>query len=245
VCAVLLLVYLAAPNAYGSGAYTDLRILPFLYLFLLAVWRFQRVPRYLYFGLAFLVLFRVATVEQMFNHRQPELRQLSASFEAIPRDSKVLQILRIEPLLGREDIHHLDYGLIQRGFLVPTLFHIPGVQPIRLTGSTYCPNILCNIFQAANVDWKQVANSYDYLWVYNYPEMTTSVSQIGDVVFSNDAVTVYRVRHSPPQETIASSNSLRGDTARSFVILSSERLVINACGDFESLVASEDCVLKP
>jgi hypothetical protein len=221
VSAVLLLIYFMAPNVYRLGGYADLRILPFLYLFLLAVWRFQRVPRYLYLGLALLVLFRVVTVEQMFGDRQAELRQLTASFEAIPRDSRVLQILPIERLLGREDIHHLDYGLIQRGFLVPTLFHIPGVQPIRLADSSYCPNVLCNIFQASGVDWQQVANSYDYLWVHNYPEITTSVSQIGDVVFSNDSVTVYRVRHSHLHQTNASSVSQRDDAATAFMIPSS------------------------
>jgi hypothetical protein len=225
VCAVLLLIYFIAPNAYRLGGYADLRILPFLYLFLLAVWRFQRVPRYLCFGLALLVLFRVVTVEQMFGDRQAELRQLTASFEAIPRDSRVLQILPIERLLGRADIHHLDYGLIQRGFLVPTLFHIPGVQPIRLAGSSYCPNVLCNIFQASGVDWQQVANSYDYLWVHNYPEITTSVSQIGDVVFSNDSVTVYRVRHSHLQQTDASSVSQWHDAASGLVIPSSWALI--------------------
>jgi hypothetical protein len=201
VCAALLLAYFVAPSGYGFGGYIDVRIMPFLYLFLLAVWRFQRVPRYLYFGLALLVLFRVATVEEMFIARQHELTQLTASFETIPRDARVLQILRIEseaPLIGRGDIHHLEYGVIQRGFLVPTLFHLPGVQPIRLTGSTYCPNVYCNVFHASAIDWQQVANSYDYLWVHSYPEIIPSVSQIGDVVFSNDAVTVYRARHAYP-----------------------------------------------
>jgi hypothetical protein len=97
VCAILVLVYVIAPTRYGVVGYIDVRIMPFLYLFLLAVWRFQRVPRYLYFGLALLVLLRVATVEQMFNAHQPELKQLTASFDAIPRDARVLQIVRVRP----------------------------------------------------------------------------------------------------------------------------------------------------
>jgi hypothetical protein len=196
VCAVLVLVYVMAPDSYGLIRYIDVRIMPFLYLFLLAVWRFKRVPRYLYFGLALLVLFRVATVEQMFIARQPELKKLTASFQAIPRNAKILQIVRVKDLIGHGDIHHLDYGVIQRGFLVPTLFHLPGLQPIGLTGSSYCPNIFCTVFPASPVDWQQVANSYDYLWVDSYPEISTSVAHIGDVVFSTDSVTVYRVRRS-------------------------------------------------
>ena len=70
--------------------------------------------------------------------------------------------------MDRGDIHYLEYGIIQRGFLDPMLFHIQGVQPVRLVGSPYCPNVFCDSVNGApNVDWQQVANSYDYLWVHS------------------------------------------------------------------------------
>src|SRR5208282_5312245 len=107
----LLLVYFAAPAQYGSaGAFMDVRFMPFVYLFLLAVVRFNRVPRYLYIGLALLVLFRVATVEQLFISQQRELGQLTASFEAIPRNAKVLPFVPLPygSVMGSGDIHHLE-----------------------------------------------------------------------------------------------------------------------------------------
>ena len=201
VCSILLLVYFAAPIQYGAvGGYFDVRFLPFLYLFLLTVVRFNRVPRYLYIGLALLVLFRVARVEGMYISHQRELKQLSASFEAIPRDAKVLPFVRL-PRTGmtdRGDIHYLEYGVIQRGFLDPVLFHIQGVQPIHLVGSPYCPNVFCDSGNGGPVDWQQLANSYDYLWVHSDPQIIPFASHVGDAIFSSDAVIVYRVRHVQP-----------------------------------------------
>lgn len=198
VCAVLLLAYFMAPGQYGFGGYIDTRFIPFVYLFLLAAIRFNRVPRYLYIGLILLALFRVGTVQQMFTSHQHELNQLTASFDAIPRNARVLPLVRWpdKGLVGAGYLHHMEYGVIERGFLDPELFHLQGVQPISLVGSPYCPNVFCDAAGAAEVDWKQVANSYDYLWVvHSDPEITGFTSRIGDAIFSNDSVTVYRVRH--------------------------------------------------
>jgi len=196
VCATSLLTYFVAPGNYGLIGYIDTRFLPFAYLFLLAAIRFKRVPRSLYFGLILLVLFRIATWEQLFISQQRELGQLTASFEAIPRNAKVLPLTHVPArgVIGTAVTHHLMYGVIQRGFLDPQVFHHPGIQPIRLVGSLYCLNVRCDIAGEPRVDWQQVANSYDYLWVYNAPETLPFASRIGDVVFSNDYVTVYRVR---------------------------------------------------
>lgn len=202
VCSILLVVYFAAPGQYGAvGGFFDVRFLPFFYLFLLPLFRFNRVPRYLYIGLALLVLFRVARVEQTYIVHQRELKQLNASFEVIPRNVKVLPLVYLprNGTMDRGDIHFLEYGVIQRGFLDPMLFHIQGVQPIRLVGSPYCPNVFCDpANNAPAVDWQQIANSYDYLWVHSDPEITPFASRIGDVIFSDDSATVYRVRHAQP-----------------------------------------------
>jgi hypothetical protein len=198
-CAVLLAAYFVAPGEYGFGGYVDVRILPFIYLFLLAIVRFERVPGFLPICLALLALFRVATVEKMFMERQSEAQRLTASFDAIPRDAKVLSFVKVtkdDGLAGRGDVHHLEYGTIQRGFLVPTLFHLSGVQPIQLVDSVYCANVFCSFSDAAGADWKQIAKSYDFLWVHNDAEIAPYASRVAQVVFTNDSVVVYRVQHS-------------------------------------------------
>lgn len=196
VCGISLSTYLAAPGIYGLIGYIDTRFAPFVFLFALAIFRFSRIPRSVYIGLALLVLFRVAMWEQLFISQQRELTQMSASFEAIPRNARILPLARLPNtgVIGTATIHHSAYGVIQRGFLDPMLFHHPGIQPIHLIGTLYCPNIRCDVSSEPEVDWQRVANSYDYLWVNNDPEIEAFTSRIGDVVFSNDLVTVYRVR---------------------------------------------------
>jgi hypothetical protein len=200
VCAILLLAYSLAPGFYGLGGYIDLRFLSFAYVFLPAVIRFIPVPRWMYTSLVLLVLLRVATWEQLFISQQPELQQLTASFEVIPRNAKILPLTRgpAKGIIGTAGLHHLDYGVILRGFLDPQLFHLPGVQPIRIVGSPYCVDILCNVADAPSIDWQRVADSYEYLWEYNDPEIRTFASRIGDAIFSNNSVTVYRIRHRGP-----------------------------------------------
>ncbi len=200
---VLLLVYFASPLGFNDkfNAYMDVRFLAFALLVLLAGIRLRQLPRSLIMGLAALVLFRVATVEQMFIAPQGELRELTASFEAIPRNARVLPLVPLPPenrLEGTEDIHHCEYGVIQRGFLDPVLFHLEGVHPIRLVGSPYCPNVFCELANATGVDWRQVADSYDYLWVHGDSEAAAIAPRLGTVIFSNRAVTVYRMPRPQP-----------------------------------------------
>jgi len=201
VCCALLLAYVISPSNYGFGGYVDTRFLPFFYLFALAVIRFDRVPRYLPIGLTLLVLFRIATWEQMFVSQQRELKQLTAAFDVIPRNSRILPLTRIPypGVIGTADLHHLEYGVIQRGFLDPQLFHLAGVQPISLVGLPYCVNPFCDVAGAPQIDWRQVANSYDYLWVHNDPEMMSAVSGIADLIFADEFVSVYRVRRAQPE----------------------------------------------
>jgi hypothetical protein len=193
-----LLVYMLAPGSYGYGGYVATRFLPFVYLFALAAIRFDRVPRYLPIGLALLVLFRVATWEQVFISQQRELAQLTEAFDAIPSGARVLPLTKgpNSGIIGTGGLHHLEYGVIQRGFLDPQLFHLQGVQPVRLVGSPYCVDVFCDVAGAPHINWQQIVNSYDYLWVYNDPEVKSSASRIADEVLSNDFVAIYRVRHS-------------------------------------------------
>jgi hypothetical protein len=198
VCAVLLLAYFLAPGEFGDGGYADVRILPFLYLFSLAAFRFSQIPRYVVVSLVILALFRTVAVERLFISRQAELEQISAAFDAVPRGSRVLPVVVSEQsrgLVGRGDLHHLDYGVIQRGLLVPSLFHHRGVQPIRINDSAYCPNVYCWITYESDKKWDKIAQTYDYLWVQNDPDLPSIPDSIKTVVFANGYVTLYRLKN--------------------------------------------------
>jgi hypothetical protein len=187
---VVLLAYLIAPGTWGHGGYADRRVMPFLFFFVVPVFRFRRIPRYLLVMLASLVVFRVATVERLFIFQQPKLQQLTAAFDAIPRNAKVLQIGVADVgngrlLEGRGSTYHLFYGVIGRGFLAPQLYHLPGVQPVRLTNDVYCPNVLCNVENPSDAEWRKIALSYDYLWVEEDWVVPRFPSSVADLVFSN------------------------------------------------------------
>jgi hypothetical protein len=200
VAGIVTLAYLVAPAEYRLGGYFDVRIMPFVYLFALASFRITRIPRSIVTILALLVLFRILTIEQMFFAKQSELRSLSAAFAAIPRDARVLPIVSLQQytnttLVGHGDPHHWGYGVIQKGFLVPTIFHIPGVQPIQIPATAYCPNPLCNFADPSDVNWQKISQNYDYIWLQKYPSLELSAANWGDPVFHNDVVTIFRVRH--------------------------------------------------
>jgi hypothetical protein len=200
VCAALLVVYLVAPGVYGLGGYLDVRVMPFLYLLVLAAPQIRNIPKPLILGLVLMAVLRIAVVEWIFLEHQRELTALSAAFEAIPRNAGVNPLVPLKPegtLIGRGDVHFLAYGVIQRGFLVPTIAYLPGLQPLRVVGAGYCPNAFCEIVDPPATDWIKVAQNYDYLWVQNFPGAVPYVEKIGEPVFTNEFVTVYQTKKRP------------------------------------------------
>jgi hypothetical protein len=196
VCGAVLLAYLVAPMKYGLGGYIDVRIMPFLYCLLLATFEWKPGRKVLLTFALVLALFRIATVETLFVSKQKELKTLSEAFQSIPRDAAVLPAVLLKPqgsLVGRADIHHCDYGVIEKGWRVPTLFHLLGVQPLQISSAFYCPNAVCVIRSAQATDWDQLAASYDYVWVNHYPDVDAALAPRADRVYSNDGVQVYRI----------------------------------------------------
>jgi hypothetical protein len=147
---------------------------------------------------AVFAVFGVVRIETLFLTKGRELANASGAFAVIPRNSRVLPVVRIryeDNLVGMGEIHHLEYGVIEKGLLVPSVFHIPGIQPLRLVGAGYCPNDFCLVFQSPeNIEWKKVAAHYDYIWVEHFPSAVPYVANIADRVFASEFVSVYRVR---------------------------------------------------
>jgi hypothetical protein len=201
-CLVLLGVYFISPGEYGRAGYIDVRILPLVYLLALAAFRLERVPRNLIAAILAIVLFRFVTVEKLFVEKQKVLETRTAAFLAIPPGSRVLPLVnlaRIDTLVGRADVHHIAYGVMQKGFLVPTICYLSGFQGLQTTGAGYCPNAFCEVESPAETDWSKVAEFYDYLWVDHFPAVESFARSIAEPVFSNEYVTVYRVKKSVAQ----------------------------------------------
>ncbi len=200
VCVLLLVIYLAVPGEYGWVGFIDVRVLLLVYLMALATVRLKNMSWITSALLVLLVLFRIATVELLFASKQQDLEARTAAFQVIPSGARVFPIVQFGAegtLVGNAAVHHVDYGVIRNGFLVPTICYLPGFQPLRATGAGYCPNLFCEVVNPENADWSRVAKSYDYLWVDTFPAAIPYANSIADRVFSDGRVTVYRVRRPP------------------------------------------------
>src|SRR5208283_626000 len=91
--AALLGAYLIAPEEYGLGGYLDVRIIPCLYLFLLAALQINRHRKWMIVAATVFVLLGILRIETLFISKQKELRNLSVALDVIPRDAKVLPVL--------------------------------------------------------------------------------------------------------------------------------------------------------
>jgi hypothetical protein len=197
VCILLLIVYLAAPGEYGLAGYIDVRIMPLVWVLALALVRIRTMPRTLTALIALIVLFRCGTVAMLFASKQHSLEERTLAFQAIPSGTRVLPLVTFgseESLIGNASLHHIAYGVISRGFFLPSIAWLPGLQPLRVTGARYCPDVTCEVVTLEDTDWGQVASNYDYLWVDTHPSAVPYVESIADRVFSSGTVFVYRVR---------------------------------------------------
>jgi hypothetical protein len=202
VCGALLLAYFVTPAQYGLGAYVDLRIIPILYCFLLATFEWKSGRKVLLAFAVVMALFRIGTVETLFVSKQQELKTLSEPFASIPPRATVLPVVvLVKPAVGtnvgRGEIWHWGYGVIEKGWRVPSLFHIPGAMPLKIASPLYCPTPLCVVRSAQETDWDQVAALYDYVWVDRFPEVDAALATRAERVYSNELVHVYKIRRAP------------------------------------------------
>jgi hypothetical protein len=196
VAGCLFALYWLLPSAYGAGSDRDRRVLPFLFLVSLATVRVGRRARLL--GAVAVILFfvRAGTLERHFISVQPEYSALAQSLSAIPGSARVLPVLEWRKVSSDPEHHFWAYGVIERGWFVPCLFHDPGVHPFRIKLETYAP---CgpDFIPKGSLDWGRVQSDFDYVWAYRVPQLSSSLFAIGTLVSQQDDVQVFHLRHFP------------------------------------------------
>src|SRR5579872_4470857 len=173
----------------------DIRVLPFLFVTLLATARVGR--RSIALAAIPLLLFaaRTASVAGHFREVQPELAGLARSFDAVPRGALVLPIVEgDEDPIERPFTHFWAYGVIRRGWFSPYLKDAPGETPMRIIYESYTPDGFWNLVYEEPPDWQQVRNDYEYVWAYDVPRFSASLAGIGERIYSSGALEVYRIR---------------------------------------------------
>ena len=202
VVAFLFAMFWAIPWAWGEGSDLDIRVLPFLYVTLLATVRIG-ARRAAWLAAIPLVLFaaRTVSVTRHFVAVQPELAGLARSFDAVPRNSLVLPVVEgDQDPIERPFTHFWAYGVIRRGWFSPYLMDAPGETPMRIVHQSYTPDGFWDLVYEEAPDWSQVRSDYEYVWAYGVPRFSEALSRVGDKIYSYGALEVYRVRKPPGQE---------------------------------------------
>lgn len=190
----LFVVYLVLPNNYGPGTMVAQRVLPFIFVVGLAGARIGR--RGIYLVAIALVLFvaRAVNVEMNFVSMQPHLYSLARSFSAIPDNARVLPIIRQKGDAGIPEDYFWSYGVIEKGWFSPYLFHDKGVQPLRIKEDTYTLGRYPYFTKvSAPVKWSRVQAEYDYIWAYGASMYSRQMAGIGKLVLDSDGLQVYQL----------------------------------------------------
>jgi hypothetical protein len=176
----------------------DIRVLPFLFVTILATARVGRRAKALV-ALP-LLLFAAWTVSVTWHFRaaQPALAGLARSFDVVPRGALVLPIVEgDEDPIERPFTHFWAYGVIRRGWFSPYLKDAPGETPMRIIQDSYTPDGFWNLVYDEAPDWQQVRNDYDYVWAYDVSKFSAPLAAIGERIYSSGPLEVYRIRKSP------------------------------------------------
>jgi hypothetical protein len=202
IVAFLFALFWVIPWMWGEGSDLDIRVLPFLFVAILATARLGRRARMLVAIPLLLFAARTVNVTRHFREAQPALAGLAHSFDAVPRGALVLPIVEgDEDPIERPFTHFWAYGVIRRGWFSPYLMDAPGETPMRIIHDSYTPDGFWNLVYDEAPDWQQVQKDYDYVWAYDVPRFSPSLAGIGERIYSSGALEVYRIRKSP--ETIA------------------------------------------
>jgi hypothetical protein len=188
---ILLSLYWLLPAVYRA-ANVDKRFLPFIFVFALAAGKAGRRGRRLAAVAVLLFLIRAGGLERHFISLQPRLAELSRSFEAIPKRARVLPVADWSQPATMAERHFWAYGVIERGWHSPCLFHDPGVHPLAMRPHAYDP---CG--QAGTpttpLDWERVQSEFDYVWAYRVPLYSTSLSSVGTLTLRAGELEVFRL----------------------------------------------------
>jgi hypothetical protein len=210
IAAFLFALFWVIPWMWGQeSSDLDIRVLPFLFVAILAMARVGRRAKILAAIPLLLFAARTLSVARHFQEAQPALAGLARSFDAVPRGALVLPIVEgDEDPIERPFTHFWAYGVIRRGWFSPYLMDAPGETPMRIIRDSYTPDGFWNLVYDEPPDWQQVQNDYEYVWAYDVPRFSAPLAMIGDNIYSSGALEVYRVRKSSDQLSGGSSGGL-------------------------------------
>jgi hypothetical protein len=193
---VILAIHWIVPESYGDLGFIGYRFCIFAFLFALAIPAFpgSRAVPILLACSVFLV--HIAQVGSYFRSEQPHLQSLANDFQYIPRNALVLAYTSRGDDLAwerQDDLHFWGYGVIDRGWITPSLFHQSGVQPLLLRVPMFADDDQYGDgLQQHKYTVDGIERSYDYLWTTNTGYLAPYLAQMGPPVFSHAEVQIFK-----------------------------------------------------
>jgi hypothetical protein len=188
-----LILYLCIPHSLGTTNAADLRVLPAILVCSLAVLAGAPIRR-IRTGSILLIISIIIKYNIILNNWVESGRRLdhySRAFDHLTAGCRLLPInVRGIPRRDRVEHHFHCWAVVERGAYDPDLFAMPGQQVIRRTSARRLPSAL----DAAGLNPAELEDDFDYIWVMN-PEGERFAMPAGcDLVFNQDALTLWRIR---------------------------------------------------
>jgi hypothetical protein len=189
-------IHWMVPEALGDLGFVDYRFCLFAFLFSLAIPVFKG-PRALPIALASSVfLVHVLQAGTYFVSEQKHLARLASDFRYIPQNALVLAYTSRGsgvPWEKQDDLHFWGYGVIDKGWITPSLFHQSGVQPLQLRVPMYSDDDQYgDKLQERRYSEELIGENYDYLWATNVGYLNPFLTRIGNRVCSQDELQIIR-----------------------------------------------------
>jgi hypothetical protein len=191
VLAGLLLLYCAMPDGLGESWDVDVRAVPALFVVLLAMAALGRRERLLAAVALLLFTARTVDVTRNFVAKQADLSVMARAIDILPRNTRLLPLINVifDDPIERLYPHFWAYSIIERGALAPGLFDLPGQTALRITGDIYTPDLP----PEDPLDWGDLRDDYDYVWVYDFPQLTPEFAVRSTVVYVGGDLRLYRL----------------------------------------------------
>jgi len=198
------LLYWIFPG-YGvnwAGDDADVRLLPFIFMLLPALFYAGRRARWLALVACLLFCDRSATVIRTFRAEQPEIIGMARAFSLTPQNARVLPVIesRDDEPQFRPYAHFWAYGIIERGWFATYLLTIKNVTTVQVKSNLDRPEGFWDLNYEEDPDWDKVGDDYDYVWAFHVPQYNEDLAEIGDMVYESGDLRLYRIKKDRPKD---------------------------------------------
>jgi hypothetical protein len=199
IAAVIVAIHWIVPDDYGDLGFIGYRFCIFAFIVALAIPVFQGsrvIPIALACSIFVLHVFQVG---HYWAGEQKRLAQMANDFRYIPPNAVIFAYTSMGERARWEsdDLHFWGYGVIERGWITPSLFHQTGVQPLQLRVPMYADDDQYGDgLQKHKYSPDKVEQTYDYLWTTDVDYLSPYLAQIGTPIYEQGQLEIFKSKPS-------------------------------------------------